>query len=319
MIYTKSTQTLYAHVWAWYTVDELISFMENHKPIRFILDCSSEYEPPGSFNNKKELVKLNQYIKTNSIESYIILGSCNIHTYPAHKKPLDILPDFNFLTYPLTFCGIVYNTLPYTNEYNKPTHLFYALINRPHTHRCILVDEIVNKRLSEYGKFTWNKLTEGKYNFKHWHEKIIIQKGEWLEDDAYSKPELQYFTSVFDLVVETTIETAFFTEKTFKPILLGKPFLIFGAPKISTSLAELGFQLYDEVIDYSFDQIEGTEERAKALCLELKRIALRYSLEEILLILKNKVEFNRKLAITLAQDPSHTAITMVNNYVKGFY
>jgi hypothetical protein len=49
----------------------------------------------------------------------------------------------------------------------------------------------------------------------------------------------------------------FITEKTFKPIALQHPFMVFGHSGTLTRLHELGFETFPEIFDESYDHISG--------------------------------------------------------------
>jgi hypothetical protein len=55
--------------------------------------------------------------------------------------------------------------------------------------------------------------------------------------------------------VETnqTADTFFITEKTFRPIAYGKLFLVIGSPEFEQNLKRMGFDIFDDIIDKSYD------------------------------------------------------------------
>lgn len=57
-------------------------------------------------------------------------------------------------------------------------------------------------------------------------------------------------------VVETLsmYNTIHHTEKTFKPISVGLPFMILGSRNQNADLKRFGYEIFDEIIDYSFEQ-----------------------------------------------------------------
>jgi len=65
------------------------------------------------------------------------------------------------------------------------------------------------------------------------------------------------------IVAETNYQTefAFFTEKTAKPILAKKPFIMVGNPHSLRTLHRLGFKTFDSVIDESYDNSFDLEKR----------------------------------------------------------
>ena len=63
----------------------------------------------------------------------------------------------------------------------------------------------------------------------------------------------QLVNSCLHLVTETTvISGVFVTEKTWKPVATGVPFLIFGNPGTMSFLQKLGVDTYDDVIDHAY-------------------------------------------------------------------
>jgi hypothetical protein len=72
-----------------------------------------------------------------------------------------------------------------------------------------------------------------------------------LVSDSIDLPQLS--DSYLHLVTETTvIPGVFITEKTWKPVAAGVPFLIFGNPGTISFLKTLGVDTYDDVIDHAF-------------------------------------------------------------------
>lgn len=322
MIYDIKNRSLLAHIWNWYELEDIIDTIVTIKPKVFIWDASSEWEVNGGFNNS-ELLELNKVIERNNIKAYLLLGSVSEEGYK--DLPSRLLPSFTLRFYPLYFLGVAHKSIGYKNEITVPTKLFYSHINRPHKHRCIMVDKLVEHELNNIGKFTWNILQEEyeqsvNYRFEYWTEEKIIANDDFTTqwNNSYFRPESEYFESTYDLVIESTTESCFLTEKTFKPILIGKPFIIFGAQHSHRFLKQLGFKLYDSIIDYSFDSIEDTYDRAEALCKELKRLnTILYS--EQLSTLKKDIEYNRQLAIQLSSDRSNYPLQFVEKYVTNIW
>lgn len=62
-----------------------------------------------------------------------------------------------------------------------------------------------------------------------------------------------------DVVCETntTADTFFVTEKTFRPIAYGKLFLVVGSPEFEHNLKRMGFDIFDDIIDKSYDSESG--------------------------------------------------------------
>jgi hypothetical protein len=58
-----------------------------------------------------------------------------------------------------------------------------------------------------------------------------------------------------DIVCETntTADTFFITEKTFRPIAHGRLFMVIGSPEFEQNLKRMGFDIFDDIIDKSYD------------------------------------------------------------------
>ena len=97
-------------------------------------------------------------------------------------------------------------------------------------------------------------------------------------DDVFSNTgystKSHYTKSSFSVVTETTFEndSLNITEKSFKPLANCHPFIIIGDQHIHLKLKEFGFELYDDLIDYSFDSVYNNLERFDAVTKEIKRI-----------------------------------------------
>jgi hypothetical protein len=79
-----------------------------------------------------------------------------------------------------------------------------------------------------------------------------------------------YADSYFNIVLETHFDAdgsggAFLTEKTFKPIKHGQPFIIVGAPGSLQALRNLGYRTFDHVINPEYDTIQNNTQRWKTI------------------------------------------------------
>jgi len=78
------------------------------------------------------------------------------------------------------------------------------------------------------------------------------------QNDHHLTEYAHYTQSYCNIVLETHFDAdqsggAFLTEKTFKPIKHGQPFVIVGAPGSLAALRSLGYRTFDHVIDNSYD------------------------------------------------------------------
>ena len=116
---------------------------------------------------------------------------------------------------------------------------------------------------------------------------------------------LEYIQSCVDLVTESySSECVQITEKTFKPIIMKKPFIIFGARNSHEFLKKTGYELYDELFDYSFD-VEDYSSRLSSIVSQISDI-LKMSTNDLKLFceekLKDKIEHNYNHTINKHQN-----------------
>jgi len=80
--------------------------------------------------------------------------------------------------------------------------------------------------------------------------------------EIYLKAE-PYIDTYFSLVTETVFEYpySFRTEKIWKPIAMGQPFIVAASQGYYRDLRNLGFKTFEHLIDESFDSIESNQKR----------------------------------------------------------
>ena len=80
--------------------------------------------------------------------------------------------------------------------------------------------------------------------------------------------------SLFELITETIFTGShFFTEKTYYPIFLGKPFLMVGSYGMLSSLRKQGYKTFEPYIDESYDLEKDDAVRLLKIVNEVERLA----------------------------------------------
>jgi len=189
----------------------------------------------------------------------------------------------------------------YSIRTETPTKLFTCFNNRTRPHRDILMEVFIemgvitpqgNRLVSDTA--IYSNISQG-YTLD---EILDNETLPWSTSSLYRMGIGPYNDGLIDVVTETEGEFAIrFTEKTLKPILRMKPFLIMGAPGHNQALTELGFKQYP-IFDYSFDSIEDMTERAEWLAAQV----VQYSNNDIPWIeeqCRDIALYNRELAFDL--------------------
>jgi hypothetical protein len=86
-----------------------------------------------------------------------------------------------------------------------------------------------------------------------------------------------YTNSYINIVLETFFDAeqsngTFITEKTFKPIRNGQPFVVFGCVHTLATLKKLGYKTFDNWIDSSYDNKSSNADRFKQLTVSVTEL-----------------------------------------------
>lgn len=113
------------------------------------------------------------------------------------------------------------------------------------------------------------------------NDKII----DWLKNGFYSfKNDDPFDKKIYSLMYESSINIALethiteqscgvsITEKVYKPIIVNRPFIVYGIPNLFSMLKKEGFKTFDGIIDESYDTIIDPDERRLAIVGEIERI-----------------------------------------------
>lgn len=90
--------------------------------------------------------------------------------------------------------------------------------------------------------------------------------------------ENQYLPEVPPAWCRVNSDRLFFTEKSAKPFLLSQMPLFIAAPGYVNRLRKLGFDLFDDIIDHSYDKEDNVFKRCDIVFSELKRLSELYTL-----------------------------------------
>jgi len=117
------------------------------------------------------------------------------------------------------------------------------------------------------------------------------------------------------LVLETFFDAdgsnqCFISEKVFKPVRHGQPFVVFGAPYTLKTLRQLGYRTYDDHIDNSYDDIEDNTKRFKRVVETVKQIKQR-DLHQWYCSMMNDITYNRNRFIS-----SQDKLTKLESLIK---
>lgn len=206
--------------------------------------------------------------------------------------------------YRLDFWAIVcdLNFQAYTNnelQLNSSARKFICLNRKPHAHRRILIRYL--DQVKEQGYLTTNAN----------RDLIDADVGDYaIPNDVYTLGDIATWQDAYlNIVTETTFNNNnfFISEKTWKPIIGLRPFFVYGQPRLREYLKEQGFDIFEDLIDYTGCVTE--QDYAELAVRTVTNLTINYSTQFQQRLVNNQRRFrryvyeqwNRLLTLNLAE------------------
>jgi hypothetical protein len=173
---------------------------------------------------------------------------------------------------------------------------FISMNNRAHLHRMQMIDLLAKYNLVNSNAISWHEISNN-YQYKYFSPKIMTLTDRYSSTKTQEVMPVEYYQSFAQLVIESTMDALIITEKTATPLIIGKPFLSVSCPFFHKHLQSLGFELYTELFDYSFDEVLNDQTRFEMIAqnfYNLSQIPL-YDLNNLAIKVKDKLEYNKSL------------------------
>ena len=288
--------------WPTFNVSELIQDM----PSKALIIAPEEYEVMPNWNHHPEFNQL------HDIDLTILFGSANLeyhyairHQYPKNAKVI-LWPTY-WMTYTYHRCKDL------TIEHKPIDKLFLSLNNKGHYHRCFMFDELYKNGLFEHSALSMHDPNWSSYLWKYWTPtKLTLDKHYEENLDSWKAIPDEFSNTLISLIAESNLDTVFITEKTAMAILFSRPFIVFGAFGFHRTLKNLGFELYDEIFDYSFDEEFRSSDRLQGLIENLKRLAGQ-DYNSIRSKLAEKIEYNKNHMIKISTSRKYVPKEMLDH------
>jgi hypothetical protein len=260
------------------------------------------------FTGDELLNELGCILKERNIEFYLIVGCeynevfSNFTTYP--------IPNFHIVYWSTYLMSHVYNNLikEYsTHRINKDfKNLMICYNNKSRYHRCEMMDELCKRDLLKDNVYSWietSKVGHGKQRLGDYTFSCFDDKKVMLDEFNY-ETNREFTTNILDMkcfvnvVTESDIDALFITEKTYRQLFIGQPFLTLCAKDTHKTLKGYGFELYDEIFDYSFDSEPYYKDRIKGIIDNIERLKGK-DYGELYKLIEDKVEHNVRVSYEL--------------------
>ncbi len=255
---------------------------------------------------------------------YLIGTISNLVGHMVHYVDLNPEKNFNFI--------------------QKPTH-HYVCLNRLHRwERAALVEELFDRSLAMYGKISYATGTADEVNvekiklvFKPKYRNLlpmVVDKPDIDYENGFKMDNLYIKGALFNLVTESAYEhpksindpyhksilaqhCAGITEKTFKVFIMGQiPIML--APKGTVEACRrLGFDMYDDIVDHSYDLESDPQLRISKVVDEIERLCLKYTIGD-LASLKSMTEIRQHRNVETMMRWKYNHAILIPEWVKYF-
>ena len=215
-----------------------------------------------------------------------------------------------------------------TIDYDEdPVYLYNCMINRVSGERLMLFYMLAENNLLDSGLVAFNCLYHdidpdvikrqqnfttvhnetGWTHWQHLHDQFVGQMPRLLPG---IDPDIAAMSSKKTLVVETcNSDTVIaFSEKIFRALQTPRPWILFCSPGSVKILREYGFDVMDDIIDHSYDEIVNAEQRCKKIMQTLQQ-PIDYFLPRY----KRAVETNQSILDQLKHQWSYKFQSILSN------
>lgn len=167
---------------------------------------------------------------------------------------------------------------------NDEKFLFLSYNRNPRRQRIVLLMDLLEKNVFNKGLVSLNSLMYGppeNCNIEHFN--FLKNNAPFSFDDRYDLyynlacniTKEDYEKTFISLVSESLVDedTLFFSEKIWKPIMIGHPFILYGNQHSLKYLKNLGYMTFDKWVDESYDDELNSDIRSKMVANEIYKLS----------------------------------------------
>jgi len=234
-----------------------------------LVDLSQNYEPPSNVS------ALDAAFKELNVP-YIILS-------PNPDQTSDTI-----LYFPMFYLhGVI--SWNKSNVFEPKTAAFSCLNRNPHVHRIYNYIKLLDKNYQNSSILSFYDIEGSDFNncyaqldnaiLENWYKIKPTLKTQCSNDLGIDHPA--YSSAYINIVTETTVfNDVFLSEKIWKPIASGQLFFVVGSQNTMQYLRELGVDVFDDIIDHSYDIDQNWKSRIDKMQESLDKL-LSQDLESI--------------------------------------
>jgi len=297
--YHQNNGTHVFYAWGPNTPEQVMKCIDNPQTKEIIIIAPEEWEPVLLGGSSSAVYKTLEYAKLKNIKVTSYYGACTDKRLNFRYKHIDfdIKHWENYFAHRLAFRN-KHGVYPIKPDPTKLDKHFVSLNGRPHWWRSMFIDKLYGEGLFDYGYISWHEFDYEDYqslwDFKYWEPKNLNFDKKFHQSNGMCDifvPPNEFANSVFSVISESNLDCLFITEKTYKAIYHQRPFLIWGAPYSNMYLNNIGFKLFDNIIDYKFDKEIHDEKRCDMFIKQVRDLCL-IDKHELYNVTKDIAEYN---------------------------
>lgn len=328
----------YVDVWGYHHKDyvNIVEMVKKRKIYKIVFLMPNEYYFGPFFQERQSFDIFLGFCKHYRVEISCLIGCDISEEYGSRYQLKDFKNVFiswnTWFAHQVILHSVDQNIDPYGIGMNPQKH-FVSMNGRAHPHRQMFLDYMCKEDLFKHGYVSFHNFEQvpyDSYQFKWWSP-VPMKFDEDYENTSdgikdYLIPPQQFKKSVFSVICESTVDVQFITEKTYIPIYHRRPFVIYGPPRVHAYLKSLGFELFEEFIDYSFDTVEDDEVRCAMFMQQIKKL-VSYDIQELREKTKKKIHHNWLNMLSIVENkknikriskllPKNTNHFNINNHLE---
>lgn len=288
-----------------------------------------KYAPFKQGEKTNSLVHANEFHYTKDKKTILVIFGDGIVQQQRIKKLPDLVitDSCKFLWSKNVFhmdpelYGIYETVIENDYEDRAPSKLFNCFMAAPSATRQCWLYELTRKELLDKGNISYRLANRALAKFDDdlpgkiktfdsysviGPNKIFSAEHQWLRPQMpYKNFDSSLEQAIIDSKISVVIETEydypqqmFFTEKTFRAMLMPRPFMIFASGRKTGGiqcLRNIGFDMHDDIIDHSYDEIEDPVHRLNKMIRQIQTFETFEFTELILEKLRVRAEKNLSL------------------------
>tara|TARA_B100001939_G_scaffold46602_1_gene36161 strand:+ start:4834 stop:5976 length:1143 start_codon:yes stop_codon:yes gene_type:complete len=266
----------------------------------FVIDLMGEYKKSIEFREYEDI--FSSYIEYENVKVIGIYEDTDTIRYKdwqffKHKNSWlffinpqnNTFHKWNNVEIPTVICGSKWR------EKTK-THLFQCLNNQMRPHRIFMVNEILKRSIkSDFILSSRESEYDGEKSPKILIDDVVESEIEKIKKDRFGIQTQFSDKCYIDVVTETMYDGQFITEKAVKPFYSLQIPIIFGYKGIIKYFEDLGFDMFRDIINHKYDEMDDVKEKAKYIADELHRLSLIEDFHSIYIDSKERLLSNQHL------------------------